>query len=149
MPQQHQKTVTISNGQSTKTSKTTKIKIDSLPEEAKIGNILPGIKNNLIAAPLLGDADCELLFRKKYVLVTKDKILLLKGWRDPINQVWRVPQIQDKKIHHQNIIMKFYPRTTITIKNNDNDEFIFSPSYGYKNQNLQTAHIFAKLKKNW
>ena len=56
-----------------KTSKTIKIKIDSLPEEAKIGNILPGIKNNLIAAPLLGDADCELLFQKNMFLSQKTK----------------------------------------------------------------------------
>ena len=56
-----------------KTSKTIKIKINSLPEEAKIGNILPGIKNNPIAAPPLCDSGCELLIRKKDVLVTEDK----------------------------------------------------------------------------
>ena len=47
-----------------KTLKTIKIKIDSLPEEAKIGNIPPGIKNNLIAAPLLYDARCSYFFEK-------------------------------------------------------------------------------------
>ena len=72
-PQQQQKTITIPNGQSMKTSKTIKIKINSLPEEAKIGNILPGIKNNPIAAPPLCDAGCELLIRKKTFSSQKTK----------------------------------------------------------------------------
>ena len=80
-----------------KTSKTIKIKIDSLPEEAKIGNILPGIKHTLIAAPPLCDAGCKVIFRKKDVLVTKDKKLPPRGWRDPIIRLWRVPLIQEGK----------------------------------------------------
>ena len=80
-----------------KTSKTIKIKIDSLPEETKIGNILPGIKNDLVSAPPLCDTGCEVLFRKKDVLVTKDTKMLLRRWRDPINRLWRVPLIQEEK----------------------------------------------------
>ena len=56
-----------------KTSKTIKIKIDSLPEQAKIGNILPVIKNNLIDAPLLCDACCEVIFQKKMFSSQKTK----------------------------------------------------------------------------
>ena len=108
--QQQQKTVTILNGQSMKTPKKIKIKINSLPEEAKIGNILPGIKHNLISEPPLCDAGCEVLFRKKDVLVTKDNKLLLKGWCDPINLLWRVPLIQDEKDtpskHYYDILSK-------------------------------------------
>ena len=80
-----------------KISKTIKIKIKSLLEQAKIGNILPGIKHNLIAAPPLCDSGCELLFRKQDVLVTKDKKVLLRGWCDPTNRLWRVPLIQEEE----------------------------------------------------
>ena len=80
-----------------KTSKTIKIKINSLPEESKIGNILQGIKYNLISEPPLCDYGCELLFRKKDVIVTKDKKIILRGWRDPANQLWSVPLIQEEE----------------------------------------------------
>ena len=124
--------VTIPNGQLMKMSKTTKIKINSLLQEARFGNILPGIKNNLIAAPPLCDAGCEVIFRKKDVLVTKDKKLLLKEWCDPINWLWRVPLIQEGKYtpsnNYYNILSKDNDENQ---QNNDKYEFVFSLSYGY------------------
>ena len=49
--------------------------------------------NNLIAAPILCDAGCEVKFTKTDVTVTKIK-KILQGWRDPKNNLWRIPLIQ-------------------------------------------------------
>ena len=115
-----------------KTSKTIKIKINSLPEHAKIGNILPGIKYNLIAAPPLYDSVCKTLFRKQDVLVTKDKKVLLRGLRDPTNRLWRVPLIHEEE---------YTPSTNyydILAEENDNNQQsgdkeknVFSPTHCY------------------
>ena len=132
-----------------KTSKAIKIKIDSFPEEAKIGNILPVIKNDLIAAPPLCDAGCEVILRKKDVLVKKDKTFLLGRWRDPINRLWRVPLIQEEKYTQSKIIMTYYPRKTTTINKIATNMNLFSRRLtAIKKQNLQATHIFAKLENN-
>jgi hypothetical protein len=55
------------------TTETIELKIDNLPEKAKTGNKLPGIVNNLVAAPILCDAGCEVKFAKTDVTITKNK----------------------------------------------------------------------------
>ena len=53
------------------TTETIELQIDNLPENAKIGHRLPGIVNNLVAAPILCDAGCEVKFTKTDVTITK------------------------------------------------------------------------------
>ena len=93
--QQKQKTVTIPNGAQMHTTKTIKLRLD-LPEKAKIGHRMPKIINNLVSAPALCDAGCEVKFTKKEVVVTHNDKVVLEGWRDPTNNLWRVPLIQEK-----------------------------------------------------
>ena len=76
------------------TTETIELKIENLPKNAKIGHRLPGIVNNLVAAPILCDAGCEVKFTKTDVTVTKNNEILLTGWRDPTNNLWRVPLVQ-------------------------------------------------------
>ena len=131
-----------------KTSKTIKIKINSLPEEAKIRNIIPGIKNDLIAAPPLCDAGCEVIFRKKDVLVKKDKTFLLGRWRDPINRLWRVPLIQEEKYttikNYHDILSEDNDNNQ---QNSDKDEFVLSPSHGYKKTEFSNNAYFCKTEE--
>ena len=76
------------------TTETIELQIENLPENAKIGHQLPGIVNNLVAAPILCDAGCEVKFTKTDVTVTKNNEILLTGWRDPTNNLWRVTLVQ-------------------------------------------------------
>ena len=39
---------------------------------------------------------CEVKFTKKEVIVTHNEKIVLEGWRDPTNNLWRVPLIQEK-----------------------------------------------------
>ena len=76
------------------TTETVELKIGNLPENAKIGHRLPGIVKNLVAAPISCDAGCEVKFKETDVTVTKNKKVLFVGWRDPKNNLWRVPLVQ-------------------------------------------------------
>ena len=101
--------------------------------------------NDLIAAPPLCDAGCEVLFRKKDVLVTKDKTFLLRRWRDPINRLWRVPLIQEEKYTPSKIIMTYYPRKTTTINKIATNMNLFSRHLtAIKKQNFANNAYFCK-----
>ena len=104
----------------------------SLPEEAKIGNVIPGIKHNLIASPPLCESGCEILLRKKDVIFTEDKKVLLIGWRDPTKQLLRVPLIQEEE---DTPSKNYYDILSEVNDNNqqisDKDEFVFAPTYGF------------------
>ena len=56
----------------------------------------PKIINILVSAPALCDAGCEVKFTKKEVVVTHNDKIVLEGWRDPTNNLWRVSLIQEK-----------------------------------------------------
>ena len=62
--QKKQKMVTIPNGAQMHTTKTIKLRLD-LPEKAKTGHRMPKIIKNLVSAPSLCDAGCEVKFTKK------------------------------------------------------------------------------------
>ena len=53
------------------TTETIELKFENLPENSKTGHRIPGIVNNLVATPILCDADCEIKFTKTDVTVTK------------------------------------------------------------------------------
>ena len=98
-----------------RTSKKTKIKINSLPEEAKIGTILPGIKKshcctNAQRCRMRGNVLEKLRSRHK-----RQKNYLSKDSHTPsINSgVFYLYKI--KKLQHQKIIMTFYSSTTTTM----------------------------------
>ena len=115
------------------TSKTIKIKIYPLPEEAKIGNILPGINNNPIAAPPLCDASCGLIFEKK-TFSSQNKKVLLRVWRYPINQIWRVLLIlEETYTPSKNYYDILYEDSNNNKQSSNKDEFVFVLSCGYKN----------------
>ena len=74
-----------------RTTETVELNLPSLPTNAKIAHRLPGLKNNLLSAPVLCDSGCTVTFSSDNVKVTKDNQLLMEGWRDPVNRLWRVP----------------------------------------------------------
>ena len=149
------------------TTETIQLKIDNLPENAKTGLRLPGIVNNLVAAPILCDAGCEVKFTKKKVTVTKNKKLLLEGWRDPKNNLWRVPLVQHEDPNEEKItkiIMIFYKKkkTTMTMLKSIMERLgkgMLSHKSTRKNQLRHkmpsptafwsTASTIAKMKNNW
>ena len=56
-------------------------------------------------------------FSRKKVIVTKKKRILLKGWRDPINGLWRVTLIKEEKDTTSNNSYDILSR-----KNDDNEQ---------------------------
>ena len=66
------------------------LKLPTPPKEAHTTHRLPDIINNLIFAPILCDVGCKVTFSDQKVEVTKNDELLLEGWLDPRNRLWRV-----------------------------------------------------------
>ena len=90
------KTVTIPNGKTMTTTKTVKLALDNLPNIAKIANILPGLHNNLISVAALCKAGCSVKFTTNDCLVLYKNKVVLRGWRDSTNNLWRVPLTSNK-----------------------------------------------------
>ena len=54
--------------------------------------------NNLLSVAELCDAGCSLLFENDKVSVkSKEDKIILRGWRDSRNNLWRVPLVDSQK----------------------------------------------------
>jgi hypothetical protein len=62
----------------------------NLPPEARLGHHLPGLVNNLLSIAALVDVGCNVFFHCTRCKVTFNKAIILQGWRDPKNRLWRV-----------------------------------------------------------
>ena len=62
----------------------------NLPETARLGHRLPGLVNNLLSVATLVDAGCDVYFHRTGCEVSLDGKVILRGWRDPTNRLWRV-----------------------------------------------------------
>jgi hypothetical protein len=67
----------------------------NLPPEARLRHRLPGLVNNLLSAAALVDAGCKVFFYPNGCKVTFDGAIILQGWRDPKNRLWRVKIVDD------------------------------------------------------
>ena len=64
----------------------------TLEATARRAHILPGLATeSLIGISPLVDAGCTVLFDDEAVHVIKNNTTIWKGWRDPINRLWRLP----------------------------------------------------------
>jgi hypothetical protein len=65
------------------------------PPEARLGHCLPGLVNILLSIAALVEAGCKIFFRCTRCEVTVDGAIILQGWRDPKNRLWRVKIVDD------------------------------------------------------
>ena len=62
----------------------------NLPKRALQGHRLPGLVNNLLSVATLVDAGCDVYFHRTGCEVSFDGTVILRGWQDPTNRLWRV-----------------------------------------------------------
>jgi hypothetical protein len=62
----------------------------NLPKVARLGHLLPGLINNLLLVATLVDSGCDVYFHRTGCEVSFDGSVILRGWRDPTNRLWRV-----------------------------------------------------------
>jgi hypothetical protein len=68
----------------------------NLPPEVHLGHRLTGLVNNLLSVAALVDAGCEVFFHCTGCKVTFDGAIILQGWRDPKNRLWRVKIVDNR-----------------------------------------------------
>jgi hypothetical protein len=61
-----------------------------LPNRARLGHRLPGLVNNLHSVATLVNTGCDIYFHRTGCEVSFDGTVILRGWRDPTNRLWRV-----------------------------------------------------------
>ncbi len=67
----------------------------NLPPEARLGHRLPGLANNLLSIAALVDTGCKVFFHHTGCKVTFDGAIIIQGWRDPKNRLWRVKLVDN------------------------------------------------------
>ena len=74
-----------------KTTETLNLLLNKLPPTARTAHRCPGITNNLLSVSTLCNADCSVLFLEHGVTVEFNGEIVLRGWRDQRNDLWRFP----------------------------------------------------------
>ena len=74
-----------------KTTETLDLLLNKLPPTARTSHRCPVITNNLLSVIKLCNAGCSVLFLKHGVTVEFNGEIVLRGWRDQRNNLWRVP----------------------------------------------------------
>ena len=74
-----------------KTTETLDLLLDKLPTTARTSHRCPGITNNILAVSTLCNAGYSILFLEHGVKVEFNGEIVLQGWRDQRNNLWRVP----------------------------------------------------------
>ena len=95
--QEPSKTVIIPDGKNLATTDTVLLNLPELPDAARRAYRLPSIMNNLLSVAELCDAGCTVLFENDKVSVkSKENKIILTGWRDSRNNLWRVPLVDSQ-----------------------------------------------------
>ena len=81
------------NGARMTTTKNLELLLTKLPKSARQAHRLPGIVNNLLSVAELCDAGCEVEFHRTGCHVYYNGEIVMRGWRDPTNKLWRVPLV--------------------------------------------------------
>ena len=92
-PTPHGVQARIPNGDNIQASHTAMLDWPNVPTEAKDAHIFPAMSNNLglVSVGKLCDQDCEALFKKDKVIVSRHDEILLTGHRDKKRNLWMVP----------------------------------------------------------
>ena len=98
------KSVGMSNGQVEKAMKQVKMKTSSLCKEARLGDELPSIQNNLVSVPILANNGYTTIFfpgnkeveihHSADVHILAEREPVLRGWRDR-SRLWPIPLVDD------------------------------------------------------
>jgi hypothetical protein len=64
--------------------------LHNLLPEAQLGHHLLGLVNNLLSVAALVEAGCKVFFHGTGCKVTFNGTVILRGWHDPKNKLWRV-----------------------------------------------------------
>ena len=70
------------------------IPLKNLSSQAKHAEIFPNLHSSLISIGQLCDDEFIFTFDKHKVIVSKNKVIIIEGYRDPTNGLWRFP------LHH-------------------------------------------------
>jgi hypothetical protein len=92
------------NGASMQSVGTQELDIPLLPAKAKKAHTFIEMDKALLSVPELVDADCNVNFNQKGVVVIDNNTeqVILKGRRDPATRLWLIPIVQQPiKIEHQ------------------------------------------------
>ena len=86
-----EKSLSIPNRATMKTTVTLDLLLDKLTPASQTAHRCPGITNNLLAVSTLCNAGCSVLFLEHGVKVEFNGEIVLQGWRDQRNDLWRFP----------------------------------------------------------
>jgi hypothetical protein len=86
----------------------------NLPLEACLGDHLPDLVNNILSAAMLVDAGCKVFFHRTGCEVTFNRAIILQGWQDPKNRLWRVKIVDDGWMTNYKVVIP--PQEPPTIK---------------------------------
>ena len=67
------------------------IPLQNLSIQATHAEIFPYLHSSLISIGQLCDNECIVTFDKHKVIVSKNKDIIIEGYRDPTNGLWRLP----------------------------------------------------------
>jgi len=81
------------NGARMTTTKNLEFLLTKLPKSARQAHRLPGIVNNLLSVAEFCDAGCDVEFHHTGCNVLYNGKIVMRGWRDPTNKLWRVPLV--------------------------------------------------------
>ena len=93
------KSMSIPNGSTMKTTETLDFLLDKLPPSARTAHRCPGITNNLLAVSTLCNDGCSVIFLGHGVTVEFNGEIVLRGWRDQSNNLWRFPITSEGEGH--------------------------------------------------
>jgi hypothetical protein len=118
-------------GTSMRTTHAMDLLLQKLPPNARMAHHLPGLVNNLLSVAVLCNTGCKVNFHSTGCNVSLNGEIILQGWRDPKNQLWRVKIIDDGWITD----LKFRDRTPVVT---------LQPSHQWRKQSVcmnETTHI--------
>ena len=113
--QEANKTITIPNGTNMQTNKTLQLLLSKLPPAARRGFRLNKIMHNLVAVSELCDSGCEVRFNDEEVLITHNKEIISKGWRDKSTRLWRIPIVEKQQLTKEIIPKEQYANAAVQV----------------------------------
>lgn len=92
--------VGLPNGECLQSSKKCILNIPNLPVEVRVAHVFPVLTtNSLLSIVTLCDSGCEATFNKHELVITLNNNEVMRGVRDPVTKLWRVPLTQDATIN--------------------------------------------------